>query len=293
MCANSAKNSCRHRILQLAAVALVALVLLPVAVAQSDSGSAYTLEKGEAIKHGSLNVILVSLIVVFILIGYAVLQRKALEKSNMQKIIIFSIMTAAVVGTTLYAAGSTVYLNVISETGGPVHWHADFEIWDCGREIDLINPTGLSNRVGTPTLHEHGDNRIHVEGVPIQKRDVNLQNFFHVVGGRLERDYFAIPTNDSTKEKVVKHEMRTGNYCNGEPGVLQAFVYKVTNPEDRKKWVYKQRKLTEYENYIMSNYQNVPPGDCIIIEYDRDKESTDRICETFSVAMGRGEISGS
>ena len=297
MYANSADNSCNHRILQLTAVVLVALVLLPTVLAQGheegDQESAYTLEKGEAIKHQSLNVMLISLIVFSILIGYSILQRKALEKSNTQKIVIFSLMVVAVVGTTLYAAGSTVYLNVISETGGPVHWHADFEIWDCGKELNLIDPTGMSNRVGTPTLHEHGENRIHVEGVPIKRRDVNLQNFFYVVGGEIKRNSFVFPTNESAKNRIKMHEMKPGGYCNGEPGVLQVFVYKVTNPKDRKKWVYEQIKLTDYENYILSPEQNVPPGDCIIIEYDREKEITDKICETFKLAQDKGEIRGS
>ena len=300
MYVSSVKSSCKRRILELAAVALVALVLLPIVSAhgegeESDLGAAYTLDKGEAIKHGSINLILIASIIISILVGYAVLQKKAIHKSNTQKVVVFSILTAAAVGTTLYAAGSTVYLNIISETAGPVHWHADFEIWDCGNEIDPIDPTGLSNRVGTPTLHEHGDNRIHVEGVPIQKRDVNLHNFLHVIGGDLQKDYFTIPIDGGTEEEslILMHEMRTGELCGGERGVLQIFVYKVINPDERKRWVYEQVKLTDYENYIMSPYQNVPPGDCIIIEYDRDKESTDKLCETFEVAMGRGELSGS
>ena len=302
MYVSSVKSSCKRRILELAAVALVALVLLPIVSAHgegegSDPGAAYTLEKGEAIKHMSINVILIASIIISILVGYAILQRKTIQKNNTQKIVIFSILTAAAVGTTLYAAGSTVYLNLISETGGPVHWHADFEVWDCGNQIDIIDPTGLSNRVGTPTLHEHGDNRIHVEGVPLKKRDVNLHNFLHVIGGDLQEDYFTVPINGGTKDEplILMHEMKTGELCGGERGVLQVFVYKVINPEvsnpdERNKWIYEQVKVTDYENYILSPQQNMPPGDCIIIEYDREKESTDRLCETFKVAMERGEI---
>src|SRR3989338_7665363 len=79
-----------------------------------------------------------------------------------------------VVFVTFYAAGATVYQNHISETKGPVHWHADFEIWNCGEQVNLLDPTGLTNRIGTPLFHEHNDARIHVEGTLRAKEDVSL-----------------------------------------------------------------------------------------------------------------------
>ena len=59
--------------------------------------------------------------------------------------------------------GSTIYLNTNSDSGGPVHWHADIEFWACGNEIELRDPTGFSNKIGTGTLHEHDDHRIHLD----------------------------------------------------------------------------------------------------------------------------------
>jgi len=66
-----------------------------------------------------------------------------------------------IIVATLFLAGSTIYKNTIADSKGPVHWHADLEIWDCDEMIDIIDPDGLLNRVGTPVYHEHNENRIH------------------------------------------------------------------------------------------------------------------------------------
>ena len=123
---------------------------------------------------------MIASIIVGVLILFAIYDKDRSEKT---KIFLFLGIIIPIVLVTIYSAGSTIYLNIISETQGPVHWHADFEIWDCGQKIDLINPTGFSNRVGNPVFHEHGDDRIHVEGVVVEKKDVDLHSFFEVIGG--------------------------------------------------------------------------------------------------------------
>ena len=87
-------------------------------------------------------------------------------------------------------------------------------------------------------------------------------------------------------------EMRNGESCNGREGKLQVFLYKVTNPDSSKKWIYRQEKLQDFDEYVLSPYSNVPPGDCIIIEFDSEKESTDKICASYTAAISRGELSG-
>jgi hypothetical protein len=176
----------------------------------------------------------------------------------------------------IYSAGSTVYLNVISETNGPVHWHLDFEIWHCGQQVNLKDPTGLSNRIGTPVHHEHGDNRIHVEGVVIEKNDVDLHTFFEVIGGDLDSESVMVPTNNG--ELIIKN----GDDCNGVPGTLQAFRYSVIDGY--------ATQNTDFENYILSPFINVPPGDCIILEFGEVKEKTDKLCETYKVAVEKGRM---
>lgn len=209
------------------------------------------------------------------------------KKSDSAKIFLFLAIIIPTLITTIYLASSTVYLNLKSETKGPVHWHADFEIWNCGKKVDLKDPEGFSNRVGTPIFHEHGDDRIHIEGVLLDKEEVKLHHFFEVIGGILKENYLIIPTNKGT----IKLE--NGDLCNNVPAKLQVFVYKITNPEAKKgEWILKQEKLNEKEfvNYILSPYSQVPPGDCIIIDLDKEKQKTEKICETYKVAIQKGEI---
>ncbi len=222
---------------------------------------------------GSAIVILITLVSIF----YK-------KKNNNTKWVLFLFILIPVVLVTFYITGATLYLNYISHTKGPVHWHADFEIWNCGEEIDLIDPEGFSNRVGNPVFHEHGDNRIHVEGVVINKKQASLHRFFDFVGGNLDDDLLELPTNDGILN------VRNGDLCNGEKGELQVFVYKVLNPADVKNWEYEQVKIDDFENYVLSQYQNVPPGDCIIVEFDIEKNKTDKICTTFEVGSEQGHL---
>ncbi len=204
------------------------------------------------------------------------------ERTNTSKMIVFVSITTVIVLTTGYLVGSTIYLNIKSETGGPVHWHADFELWNCGEEIDLKDPKGLSNRIGSPVFHEHNDNRIHVEGVVVRKSEVDIDSFFDVVGGELTSTSMKVPTDDGTVSTS------NGESCNGKDGEVQIFVYRTlyAEPGQREGLVYEQIKVDE--NYVMSPFSTVPPGDCIIVEFDEPKEETDKICETYELAIDQG-----
>jgi len=238
---------------------------------------------GDYLKSTSKNYIMIASIIIGILILFAIYDKDRSEKT---KIFLFLGIIIPIVLATIYLGGSTIYLNVISETQGPVHWHADFEIWNCGNKIDLINPIGLSNRVGNPVFHEHGDDRIHVEGVVVEKKDADLHSFFEVVGGVINDSYFYVPTIDGYAE------ISNDDLCNGKQSKLQVFLYKVVNPEDGKNWAFEQQKLDNFEDYILSPYSQIPPGDCIIIEFDAEKEKTEHICESYKVAVERGDLSG-
>ncbi len=187
---------------------------------------------------------------------------------------------------TAYSAGTTIYLNTISESNGPVHWHADFEVWSCGEQLELEDPTGMSNRVGTTLFHEHNDNRIHVEGVVVGVADVSLHHFFETVGGELRDGMFRVPTHGGDVTAL------DGQLCNGRPGKVQVFVYKVTNPDERGSWDVRQRKVQDFEDYVLAPYGQVPPGDCIIVELDAEKEATERLCSSYRAAQQRGELRG-
>ena len=243
----------------------------------------------DTLKHNAIVTILVGSIAVIALVVIATLARKSLARKKRRKDIelppklsfaLFFSIIAIIILVTLYVAGSTIYLNLISSTRGPVHWHADFEIWNCGAAIDLIDPTGMSNRVGEPVMHEHGDNRMHVEGVVINRGDVSLGNFFRSVGGDLRAGMLDVPTN---RGMVT---LKSGTSCPEGPAKLQVFVYKTV--EDRMV----QEKLGSYEDYSLSGNSQVPPGDCIILELARDEPATSHLCESYKVAMKRGALHG-
>src|SRR3989338_2380783 len=222
-------------------------------------------------------------IIAIALVLVALFWKKKTEKA---KTLLFLGIALPILLATIYSAGSTIYLNLASHTKGPVHWHADYEIWDCGRKIDLIRPEGISNRVGSAVFHEHNDNRIHVEGVVTDKSEVGLHNFFTTIGGMLSKSTLYLPTDNGFAE------IKKGGLCNSKEAKIQVFLYKVKNPDDVKNWVFEQQKLEDFENYVLAPYSNVPPGDCIIIEFDEEKEKTEHICETYKSAMAGGELSG-
>lgn len=195
------------------------------------------------------------------------------------KLFFFLAIAFPVIITTLYLTGGTIYKNVISATKGPVHWHADFRIIKCGEELDLIDPRGLFNRVGTSLVHEHGDSRIHIEGTLSRIEDASLHNFIEHVGGVLTNEDMLVPTSGG------EVSMQNGELCSdGEKGVLQVFLW-----ETRDKTAH-QRKLENFSEYTISPKTLVPPGDCIIFEFGEQKEKTDRICGQYRTAEKRGDI---
>ena len=196
------------------------------------------------------------------------------------KTTLFSLMVLAAAGPTIYFAVSTVYLNMASETKGPVHWHADFQIFACGQELSPPTPKGfLSNKVGTPILHEHVDRRIHVEGVVVHKSEVSLARFFEMQGGVLAEHSFTVPT----EEGLITYE--NGDRCpNGTTGAWQTFLYTTEGK------LVTQRKLSPYTEYVLSPEKNVPPGDCIILEFGPEKSRTDALCPFYQISVQKGDL---
>lgn len=219
---------------------------------------------------------------------------------------LFILIAATIVLPTLLLAGSTVYINTISESNGPVHWHTDIEMWVCGQEIELRNPTGfLSNKIGTSTYHEHDDKRIHLEGVVVEKDyDASLEKFFDVTDGDIEASSWTVaveedpiendmdgdkPRGDaeSVKNFVTRGDdglytlsINNGDTCSdGQAGEVQAFLFRYDNSND----TYTQTKLDQPKEYIMKDESIVPPGDCVIVEFDTPKNSTDRLCQQYGV----------
>ncbi len=226
----------------------------------------------------------------YLLVGFAsfalliltLVSLKTKKLTAVGKKILFSSIVLVVLLPTVYMAYSTIYLNVISQSGGPVHWHADIEIWNCGSELELKDPTGLSNKIGTPTFHEHNDKRLHVEGVIVNEGDVSLGRFFTVIGGQLTSTSLTVPTNTGAVT------LANGNACpNGQAGEVQAFVYKTDTDG-----YYHQEKLISPEKYQLSPQAQVPAGDCIIVDYGPSMARTDKLCRSYKVAEQIGKLKG-
>ncbi len=188
-------------------------------------------------------IILFAGIIIFLAIFLALLFRNKLRDGH-RKVLFVVVAVPAIIGT-LYLAGATVYLNQKAWSHGPVHWHADFEIWVCGEMIDIEDPAGLQNYVGESTVHEHGDNRIHMEGVLFEKETAELKEFFEALGGEYGEDTLRIPTAHGNKAWT------NGELCNGAPAKWHTFVNgKLMNGK-------------EAPEYIISPWETVPPGDTI------------------------------
>ena len=165
------------------------------------------------------------------------------KMSELIKKVVYILLVILISSVTIYIVLTTLHLNIISATKGPVHWHADFVILVCDKEIKLAEPKGFSNKQGTELLHAHNDNRIHVEGVLLDKNQASLGVFFHAVGGSLSSDGIKVPTNDGI---ISAHE---GDKCNEQPAKLYVFV--------------NGKLIDDTSSYVISPYEKVPPGDRI------------------------------
>ena len=219
------------------------LLFLPLAFSHEegdfalDSSRLYSLSQLAVVGYGTM--------AFGILVLVMLLFSKAMNDIIKRAVYILLVIVVSLV--TIYLIAATLHLNTISETKGPVHWHADFEIWACGKEIKIAEPKGLSNKQGTELVHSHNDNRIHVEGVLLDKEEASLGAFFHAVSGDISSDGFLVPANDGLAF------YRNGFECNGQPGRLYVFV--------------NGKLIGSPSNYVISPYEKVPPGDRIKIVF--------------------------
>lgn len=225
---------------------LLPLILSAYAVFSHEGGedefvlghsSLYPLSQLSAFGYGSL--------IFGILIAIIIFFNKKMNETA--KKIAYCMIVAIASFVTIYLVLTTIHLNIISETKGPVHWHADFEIWVCDKEIKLAKPKGISNTQGVDLMHAHDDNRIHVEGVLLDRKSASLGAFFYAFGGSLSDDGFKIPSDEGL---VSVHE---GGLCNAQPARLYVFV---------------NGNLTGNPGqHVISPYGKVPPGDRIKIMF--------------------------
>lgn len=232
----------------------------------------------EVIRSNSIKFSLIASGVILLLTVVSLIIR---QKNEILKYILFIGFIVVILANSIYLVGSTLYLNRVSKTGGPIHWHADFEIYNCGKKVEIKNPEGFSNKVGTEVVHEHNDNRIHIEGVILDQHDTSIGHFIEQLGGQLHEDHMAIPAQGGLLE------VNNGQICkDGQAGMLQVFVYQTHD-----KTFSQQKLISSPQDYTISPFGQVPPGDCIIIEYGPEKKKTDKLCNFYKIAVEKGELS--
>ncbi len=241
------------------------------------------LQLAHTLQENAYNVVGISALALIVLVAYSI--KKKPRKEKIKKMLFVGIAFFAI-ASNLYLAGATIYTNTVSPTGGPVHWHTDYELWSCGERMDLIDPTGIDNRVGTWEVHEHNDDRMHIEGTILNMEQATFHHFFETVGSTFDEKGIVFP---STHGNIF---IPREGVCQGKKAELQAFLYRVTNPSEAKQWKYTQTKLGYPFDTIMAPYSSVPSGDCLIIEYDVPKAQTDKRCASYDSAENRGEFNG-
>lgn len=254
----------------------------------------------------STRVVFTAAIIMLSLTVIALAFSKKYQKLRMP---LFVSMIITIAASTFTMVGATVYLNTKADSGGPVHWHADIEFWACGNELELRDPTGfLSNKIGTWTLHEHNDQRIHLEGVVVEEEiDASLGKFFHVIGGAITDEQMVIPLNSPDRGELFEDQVdgdgqsapqpelissfiiddeelgrvgnfKSGEYCGDQQSEVQVFVY-TTNGDN----TYQQQKINNPKEYSITDDSNVPDGDCIIFEFGPPRDQTDKLCEQYGI----------
>ena len=220
---------------------LISVLFIPIVFSHEGEDDEFMLDHSQLYPITQLQAVGYGSLVFGILIVVIVLFQKKMNEITKKIAYILVVAVASLV--TIYLITTTLHLNFISISKGPVHWHADYEIWVCDKDIKLAEPKGMSNKQGVDLMHAHNDNRIHVEGVLLDKKETSLGAFFHAVGGSLSSDGIKVPTDDGL---VSVHE---GDKCNEQPAKLYVFVNEnsIQNPQD----------------YVISPYEKVPPGDGI------------------------------
>lgn len=194
-------------------------------------------------------------------LAYSVL-RGSEKLSAGEKRACFWLVALPILLASLYLVTHTLYDTTTSETKGPVHWHADYEVWVCNEKLDLVNPKFPKNKIGSPLLHEHNDERIHIEGTVKALETISLGRYFGVIGGALSNDTLSYPTVSGVKT------VSNGDTCAGNKGTLKVYV--------------NGKRITSPESYLIYPSPLVPPGDCIIIQFDEtESATTDRVCVSW------------
>lgn len=224
--------------------AAITAVFIAAMLLMSGNGYAHS---EEAARFYFFDAFLYGIAALIVLSLLAVHYREHMTKTEKKVVFVLYILITA--GITIYIAGGTAYLNMTSATGGPIHWHADFEVWACGQKLEMQHSEGLENKVGTNLMHAHDDYRIHVEGVLQHMDEASVGEFFEAIGGEFSEDTLTVPLLDTSMRT-----WKNGDLCpDGNPGKIRFFINGKEN--------------FDFGKYIIAPYADVPPGDFLNITF--------------------------
>ena len=70
-----------------------------------------------------------------------------------------------------------------------------------------------------------------------------------------------------------------GNTCGNQQADVQVYVYQY-DPDSK---TYRQSKISNPRDYVMTKDSNVPDGDCIIVEFGPTSDTTNKLCEQYGI----------
>lgn len=136
-------------------------------------------------------------------------QRKRIEEAQRvktrKKFIIYGILAVVVVGLGFLVVRAFSSPGSGPYTSGPVHWHAGLFVEKCGVPFELPRPAGGGHDVGSPLLHTHEDQLIHIEGKVWKKEEIMLGTYVKTIG-------------------VDDEVLTEGESCSGAPAVWRMTV---------------------------------------------------------------------
>lgn len=225
------------------------------------------------------------------------------HKTRFVKLPLFTAICFCVLLTTSVLTSTNLYVRFKSDSTGEVVWRSGIEFWACGAELEIVDPSALSNKVGSALLHERDNKQIELTGMVTDKaEDASLTSFMQKIGGSINSTSLNLPVanrifeDDSDGDKPSQDGKKmadafvssnangqktasfvSGQKCGSETAVLQTFVYKFVSGDKS----YAQIKLSDPSSYLMGEKESVPPGDCVIVEFAPSKEKTDKLCREY------------
>ncbi len=230
------------------------------------------------------------------------------HKFDLRPVFFYAFGAVSLVVTTVLLL-STSLLQIQSGTAGAAHTQAEIEFWVCGTEI-----SPLTHNLSNDRRFSQGAKRVYLSGfTPADDEAGSLRGYVAALGGELQDESLRLPLAAQDDEWTMPEQLRDGDpqgdldtrfmqrymirQNTGSPDEsfiditsgqrcprsteteLQVFVYSA-DPDSNS---YQQQKLDNPSQYRFTAGQPVPPGDCVIVEFDESKDRTDKLCPGYGM----------